>query len=73
MLPAVGLGAGLLAVVGGSILIAAAESNDKTLPAVGGALAGAGATMVAVSIHAMATDPARAKKPSVGVSVAFRW
>src|SRR4030095_7267565 len=60
MLPVVGLGAGLLAVVGGSILIVAADSNDKTLPALGGALAGAGATIVGVSIHTMATDPARA-------------
>jgi hypothetical protein len=73
ILPVVGLGAGLLAVVGGSILIVAADSNDKTLPAVGGALAGAGATIVGVSVHAMATDPARAKKPAVGLSVAFRW
>jgi hypothetical protein len=73
MLPVVGLGAGLLAVVGGSILIVVADSNDKTIPALGGALAGAGATMVGVSVHAMATDPARAKKPVIGVTVAFRW
>ena len=60
-----GLAAGLLAVAGGSILIVAADSNDKTLPALGGALAGAGATMVGVSIHTIATDPARAKKPAL--------
>jgi hypothetical protein len=74
MVPVVGLGAGLLAVVGGSLLIVTAESNDKTLPALGGALIGAGATVVGVSIHTMATDPARAgRKPAVGLSVAFRW
>jgi hypothetical protein len=74
ILPVVGLGAGLLAVVGGSILIVAADSNDKTLPALGGALAGAGATLVGVSIHTMATDPARAgRRPAVGVTVAVRW
>ena len=74
MVPVVGLGAGLLAVVGGSLLIVTAESNDKTLPALGGALIGAGATVVGVSIHTMATDPVRAGgKPAVGLSVAFRW
>jgi hypothetical protein len=74
MVPVLGLGAGLLAVVGGSLLIVAADSNDKTLPSLGGALVGAGATVVGVSIHTMATDPARAgRKPAVGLSVAMRW
>jgi hypothetical protein len=74
MLPVLGLAVGLLAVAGGAILIVAADSNDKTLPALGGALAGAGATMVGVSIHTMATDPSRAgRRPAVGVTVAFKW
>ena len=72
--PVLGLGAGLLAVVGGSLLIVTADSNDKTLPALGGALVGSGATVVGVSIHTMATDPARqGRKPAVGLSVAMRW
>ncbi|HXU82446.1 MAG TPA: hypothetical protein VN914_13680 [Polyangia bacterium] len=74
MVPVVGLGAGLLGVVGGALLIVTADSNDKTLPALGGALIGGGATIVGVSIHAMATDPARVgKKPAVGVTLAVRW
>jgi hypothetical protein len=72
--PVLGLGAGLLGVVGGGILVFAADSNDKTMPAVGGALVGAGITVIGVSIHAIAMDPARAgKKPAVGLSVAMRW
>jgi hypothetical protein len=73
MLPVIGLGAGLLAVLGGSVLIVAADGGDKALPALGGALAGAGATLVGVSVHTMATDPARARKPVVGVTVALKW
>jgi hypothetical protein len=74
MLPVLGLGAGLAAVIGGGILILASDSNDKTLPSLGGALAGAGATLMGLSIHTMATDPARAnRRPAVGVTVALRW
>jgi len=72
--PVIGLGAGLLGVVGGAILVFAADSNDKTMPAIGGALVGAGITVIGVSIHTIASDPARAgKKPAVGLSVAMRW
>jgi hypothetical protein len=74
IVPMIGLGAGLLSVVGGGILVFAADSNDKTLPAIGGALVGAGVTVIGVSIHTMANDPARAnRKPAVGLSVAMRW
>jgi hypothetical protein len=76
VMPLVGLGAGLLAVVGGGILVFAADSNDKTMPAIGGALIGGGVTVAGVSIHSLATDPARAgsrKPPAVGLSVAMRW
>jgi hypothetical protein len=73
ILPLIGLGAGLLAVVGGSVLIFTADMNDKTVPALGGALVGAGVTILGVSIHTMATDPARARRPPLGVAVAWRW
>jgi hypothetical protein len=74
MVPVIGLGAGLLSVIGGGILVFAADTNDKTLPALGGALVGAGITVIGVSIHTMAMDPARAgKKPAVGLSVAMKW
>jgi hypothetical protein len=74
MAPVIGLGAGLLAVIGGSVLVFAADSNDKTLPAIGGALVGGGVTVIGVSIHTMAVDPARAnRKPAVGLSVAMKW
>jgi hypothetical protein len=72
--PLVGLGAGLLAIVGGSILVFTADNADKTMPAIGGSLIGAGVTVIGVSIHSMAVDPARAgKKPVVGLSVALKW
>jgi TolB-like protein len=73
VLPVAGLGVGLLAIVGGGILIYSADSNDKTVPAIGGALVGAGLTVVGFSVHTMAIDPARNKKPPVGVSLAFRF
>jgi hypothetical protein len=73
LVPVIGIGAGLLAVVGGSLLVFAADGNDKTMPAIGGALAGAGLTVLGLSIHTMAIDPARARKPAVGLSVALRF
>ena len=74
VLPMIGLGAGLLAVVGGGLLVFSSDANDKTVPAIGGALVGAGLTTIGVSIHTMAVDPARApRRPAVGLSVAFRW
>jgi hypothetical protein len=73
VMPMVTLGAGLLAAVGGGLLVYFADSNDKTLPALGGALVGAGVTVVGLSVHAMAVDPARQRGATVGVSVAFRW
>jgi hypothetical protein len=71
--PLIGLGVGLLAVAGGSALIFAADMNDKTMPALGGALVGAGLAVVGISIHTLATDPARGRRPAVGVTVAWRW
>jgi hypothetical protein len=73
LVPFVGLGAGLLAVIGGSVLILSGDMSDRTVPAIGGALVGSGLTVMGVSVHALATDPARARKPVVGVTLAGRW
>jgi hypothetical protein len=73
VLPMAGIGVGLLAIVGGSLLVYTADSNDKTVPAIGGALIGAGLTVVGISVHTMAIDPVRNKKPAVGVSLAMKF
>jgi hypothetical protein len=73
-LPLVTLGLGLAGLVGGTLLVYSADATDKSVPAIGGALIGAGLTVVGVSIHTMATDPLRAgRKPVAGITVGFRW
>jgi hypothetical protein len=73
LVPVVGIGIGLAAVVGGALLVFAGDNNDRTVPAIGGALVGAGVTVIGISVHTLATDPARSRKPVVGVSIAGRF
>jgi hypothetical protein len=69
--PFIGVGVGVVALIAGASLILSTDSTPKALPALGGALMGAGLTLSSISLYLLATDPAR-ERPT-GVAVALRF
>lgn len=71
VLSVVALATGLAALAGGTALYHSADRSAKTIPAIGGALIGAGLTAAGVGIYLMVTDARRKMAP--GVALASRW
>jgi hypothetical protein len=68
-LPLLGMAAGLVAMIAGAGVLFASDDQGKGLPAIGGALLGAGVTVTTASIYIMA----RSSPTETGVAVAFRF
>jgi hypothetical protein len=66
LLPKVALGAGLVSLLAGTTVLLAASHDGKALPALGGALMGAGLTVAGIGVYLMVEE--RREAPTVGVA-----
>jgi hypothetical protein len=65
------LGTGLAALAGGTALYLSADHSAKAIPAIAGALMGAGLAAAGIGVYLMATEARRTIAP--GVAIASRW